>query len=146
MPGGAPALCAHRRWPFLVRADNSQRSVHNQTPKVSTFAPWESRFWHRESRPQRRQGDVIAQADARTRTGDPFITSEVLYQLSYVGGSRWLMVSGARIAQRMRALSSVRCQGSAMRSIAPTVAKRAMPITASTTIVANMSVVAVWAL
>jgi hypothetical protein len=28
----------------------------------------------------------IARADARTRTGDPFITSEVLYQLSYVGG------------------------------------------------------------
>ena len=28
-------------------------------------------------------------ADARTRTADPFITSEVLYQLSYVGaGSR----------------------------------------------------------
>ena len=27
----------------------------------------------------------ILQADARTRTGDPFITSEVLYQLSYVG-------------------------------------------------------------
>ena len=24
-------------------------------------------------------------ADARTRTADPFITSEVLYQLSYVG-------------------------------------------------------------
>ena len=24
-------------------------------------------------------------ADARTRTGDPFITSEVLYQLSYAG-------------------------------------------------------------
>jgi integrase len=28
----------------------------------------------------------IERADARTRTGDPFITSEVLYQLSYVGG------------------------------------------------------------
>ena len=28
----------------------------------------------------------IGRADARTRTGDPFITSEVLYQLSYVGG------------------------------------------------------------
>jgi hypothetical protein len=27
----------------------------------------------------------VSQADARTRTGDPFITSEVLYQLSYVG-------------------------------------------------------------
>ena len=31
-----------------------------------------------------RAGD---EADARTRTGDPFITSEVLYQLSYVGGA-----------------------------------------------------------
>jgi integrase len=30
------------------------------------------------------------EADARTRTGDPFITSEVLYQLSYVGGAREL--------------------------------------------------------
>jgi hypothetical protein len=27
----------------------------------------------------------IGRADARTRTADPFITSEVLYQLSYVG-------------------------------------------------------------
>jgi hypothetical protein len=27
----------------------------------------------------------IAEADARTRTGDPIITSDVLYQLSYVG-------------------------------------------------------------
>jgi hypothetical protein len=27
------------------------------------------------------------QADAGTRTPDPFITSEVLYQLSYVGAS-----------------------------------------------------------
>ncbi len=29
--------------------------------------------------------DSQIEADARTRTGDPFITSEVLYQLSYVG-------------------------------------------------------------
>jgi len=28
----------------------------------------------------------IGRADARTRTGDPIITSDVLYQLSYVGG------------------------------------------------------------
>jgi hypothetical protein len=27
-------------------------------------------------------------ADARIRTADPFITSEVLYQLSYVGPAR----------------------------------------------------------
>ena len=30
---------------------------------------------------------TIPQADAGTRTPDPFITSEVLYQLSYVGGA-----------------------------------------------------------
>ena len=30
-------------------------------------------------------GQGSEEADARTRTGDPFITSEVLYQLSYVG-------------------------------------------------------------
>jgi hypothetical protein len=28
---------------------------------------------------------TIERADARIRTADPFITSEVLYQLSYVG-------------------------------------------------------------
>jgi hypothetical protein len=27
----------------------------------------------------------VSQADGETRTPDPFITSEVLYQLSYVG-------------------------------------------------------------
>jgi hypothetical protein len=31
-------------------------------------------------------GQCFERADARIRTGDPFITSEVLYQLSYVGG------------------------------------------------------------
>ncbi len=30
----------------------------------------------------------LLRADAGTRTGDPFITSEVLYQLSYVGVCR----------------------------------------------------------
>ena len=34
---------------------------------------------------------AVHQADARTRTGDPFITSEVLYQLSYVGRGRILL-------------------------------------------------------
>jgi hypothetical protein len=34
---------------------------------------------------KRRICRAFGEADARTRTGDPFITSEVLYQLSYVG-------------------------------------------------------------
>ena len=33
-------------------------------------------------------------ADARIRTADPFITSEVLYQLSYVG--EWAILAGRR--------------------------------------------------
>jgi hypothetical protein len=33
----------------------------------------------------------IIRADAGTRTPDPFITSEVLYQLSYVGVSRYFL-------------------------------------------------------
>ena len=41
------------------------------------------------ARPQDQDGGgrngLVDRADARTRTGDPFITSEVLYQLSYVG-------------------------------------------------------------
>jgi hypothetical protein len=42
----------------------------------------------RETAPDNRKAPVsrdFVRADARTRTGDPFITSEVLYQLSYVG-------------------------------------------------------------
>jgi hypothetical protein len=43
-----------------------------RTPRASVAS--------REKRPAKE-----LKADARTRTGDPFITSEVLYQLSYVG-------------------------------------------------------------
>ncbi len=32
-----------------------------------------------------RLSGISGKADAQIRTGDPFITSEVLYQLSYVG-------------------------------------------------------------
>jgi hypothetical protein len=38
----------------------------------------------------RKKALEIERADARIRTADPFITSEVLYQLSYVGGERAL--------------------------------------------------------
>ena len=33
------------------------------------------------------ESGLDTQADARIRTADPFITSEVLYQLSYVGAA-----------------------------------------------------------
>jgi hypothetical protein len=34
---------------------------------------------------------LLCEADARIRTADPFITSEVLYQLSYVGSGRCIL-------------------------------------------------------
>jgi hypothetical protein len=46
-----------------------------------------------------------SEADARTRTGDPFITSEVLYQLSYVGGSP--MVAPVQRRLRPRSTASI---------------------------------------
>jgi hypothetical protein len=51
-------------------------------------------------------GNLLTRADAGTRTPDPFITSEVLYQLSYVGlmpmsqsngGSRGALERTARV-------------------------------------------------
>ena len=40
--------------------------------------------------PALRDPFLVSKADARIRTADPFITSEVLYQLSYVGGKKGL--------------------------------------------------------
>jgi hypothetical protein len=37
------------------------------------------------AREHRDDAPWLREADARTRTGEPLITSEVLYQLSYVG-------------------------------------------------------------
>ena len=50
----------------------------------------ENRIRHarrRHFRRNERNACKSCRADARTRTADPFITSEVLYQLSYVGGA-----------------------------------------------------------
>ena len=47
-----------------------------------------SRFGTRSRHKKMRLSGAFYKADARTRTGDPFITSEALYQLSYVGDSR----------------------------------------------------------
>jgi hypothetical protein len=44
-------------------------------------------------------------ADARTRTGDPFITSEVLYQLSYVGVGRGQFTPATPLLIRPSALA-----------------------------------------
>ena len=58
-----------------------------------------------ERGPLRSQSRSGIEADARTRTGDPFITSEVLYQLSYVGGG--LMVAPVQRRLRPRTTASI---------------------------------------
>ncbi len=49
---------------------------------------------------------ALYEADAGTRTPDPFITSEVLYQLSYVGAVRDASAGGAREVLALRASAS----------------------------------------
>src|SRR5690349_13348500 len=58
--------------------------------------------------------DGCEEADARTRTGDPFITSEVLYQLSYVGGAPTVAVDGRRF-RSASSLGSCRERGDRRR-------------------------------
>ena len=50
------------------------------------------------------------EADERTRTADPFITSEVLYQLSYVGMRRGMLAHRhpGRVAWRQLAAAEHR--------------------------------------
>jgi hypothetical protein len=72
---------ARRRRVPITEAIRKARAVASRRPLVdpASAAP-------RSSRTRRNRKDLQSdRADARTRTGDPFITSEVLYQLSYVG-------------------------------------------------------------
>ncbi len=57
----------------------------------------------------------LKKADARTRTGDPFITSEVLYQLSYVGGLGLGQSSGGQVALLSAREASVLARHSSAR-------------------------------
>src|ERR1700749_1376977 len=52
------------------------------------------------SQPRNTQLRALRRADARNRTGDPFITSEVLYQLSYVGGALKASAPGRQLEVR----------------------------------------------
>ena len=53
-------------------------------PRFGLSEPSDAKRADRAARSEKKSLQ-IERADARTRTGDPFITSEVLYQLSYVG-------------------------------------------------------------
>ena len=66
---------------------------YNTLEKANTFTPGALVTHHKlrrahvaDRKPDFRENPAQStKADARIRTGDPFITSEVLYQLSYVG-------------------------------------------------------------
>ena len=59
-----------------------------------------------------------AKADARIRTGDPFITSEVLYQLSYVGEAG--IVGASAVAPSSDRIVCARASGSPSSRLAVT--------------------------
>src|SRR5262245_36580571 len=65
--------------------------LRGQVRPREDLRPAQNRHTH-ENEPRVRglgavQSGFQTQADGETRTPDPFITSEVLYQLSYVGGA-----------------------------------------------------------
>src|SRR5215208_1325702 len=69
---------------------DSHRSAHRSIALAgaSWIVPSFVVKWPTKPRwPQKTTTCRAFRADGRTRTGDPFITSEVLYQLSYVGGA-----------------------------------------------------------
>ena len=82
----APAQAEGRENQAQATQDRTTEAISTARPisivvtLVVTLAPrppWRN--------PDRASCRAFDEADARTRTGDPFITSEVLYQLSYVG-------------------------------------------------------------
>jgi integrase len=71
-----------RRVP-ITQAIRTARAAAARRPLVDPAAPAPA-----SSLPGRSRKDLqTGRADARTRTGDPIITSDVLYQLSYVGAA-----------------------------------------------------------
>ena len=68
-----------------------------------TFRPQARTWWRAETKSGSLEGADLAgflEAGARTRTGDPFITNEVLYQLSYAGGPLSIAVGEDLVALR----------------------------------------------
>jgi hypothetical protein len=72
---------ARRRITISEAIRKGRRAAARRRPQVDPFAA-EAETSARESA---KKSLEIERADARIRTADPFITSEVLYQLSYVG-------------------------------------------------------------
>jgi Phage integrase family len=73
---------ARRRRVPIGQAIRTAQAAARRRPLVDPSA--ENRA--KEANRSRKKAVQIGRADARIRTADPFITSEVLYQLSYVGG------------------------------------------------------------
>jgi hypothetical protein len=75
----------------LVRRGMSSGASGADRPRI--WSPRRTRSATRSSAARDLGRLTRYRADARTRTGDPFITSEVLYQLSYVGA--WASVAAS---------------------------------------------------
>ena len=80
MGGHAPRQLMSKQHPSRGQRQREQQSGPVSRCDLLTVTRRATLFQGRSSR------FAQDEADARTRTGDPFITSEVLYQLSYVGG------------------------------------------------------------
>ena len=83
-----------RRRITISEAIRKGRVAASRRPRVD---PSDAKRTDRAARSEKKSLQ-IERADARTRTGDPFITSEVLYQLSYVGSRPTVALRATREA------------------------------------------------
>ena len=81
-----------------MRADARRGSVCAAAPREARALPAPRSTGMDEAEATIRPPSEV-RADARIRTADPFITSEVLYQLSYVGPARNSLALGRGAAQ-----------------------------------------------
>jgi integrase len=90
-----------RRRITISEAIRKGRAAASRRPQVD---PSDAKRAARAARSEKKSLQ-IERADARTRTGDPFITSEVLYQLSYVGRAPRLAALGGCRLPRVGAMT-----------------------------------------
>lgn len=90
----AKALLVHRH--VTLRPDPSSSLSQTRLPGAADGATRAEETDSSLAKMGGQDGGAKIEADARTRTADPFITSEVLYQLSYVGAGGSVALRGRR--------------------------------------------------
>jgi hypothetical protein len=83
--GHSPTMTLNTYGHVIAELREGRGRAPPRPSRVSAETPPKDPTNDKRDSPTTRRSRRTYRADTRTRTGDPFITSEVLYQLSYVG-------------------------------------------------------------